>query len=110
MRLVYHRDPNEVTYQFFWVNPQNQRTSPVFYTEQEAKNWLINQASKPEEKPVEKPQPKSDIVLNDRYTEGYNAGKLYAELEYVEKKQEILELIATVKSTKILEQIKDLLK
>ena len=40
MRLVYHREPNEVAFQFFWVNPQNQRTSPVFYTEDEAKQWL----------------------------------------------------------------------
>jgi hypothetical protein len=114
MRLVYHREPNEVSFQFFWVNERNQRTSPVFYTEDEAKQWLIKSVTTTEEptkppKTKEKPQ----VEISDRYTEGFNAGKLYAELEYLELKQEILELIDDAKPSKlpeVLKRIKELLK
>jgi hypothetical protein len=111
MRLVYHREPQEVAFQYFWVNEQNQRTSPVFYTEQEAKQWLIKSVTTTEEpsKTKEKPQ----VEISDRYTEGFNAGKLFAELEYLELKQEILELIEDAKPSKlpdVLKRIKDLLK
>ena len=111
MRLVYHREPNEVAFQFFWVNPQNQRTSPVFYTEDEAKQWLIKSVTTTEEPPKTKEKPQVEIA--DRYAEGFSAGKLYAELEFVELKQNILELIEDAKPSKlpdVLKRIKDLLK
>jgi hypothetical protein len=111
MRLVYHREPQEVAFQYFWVNEQNQRTSPVFYTEEEAKQWLIKSVSTTEEPPKTKEKPQ--VEISDRYTEGFNAGKLYAELEYVELKQEILELIEDAKPSKlpeVIKKIKELLK
>ena len=118
MRLVYHREPNEVAFQFFWVNQQNQRTSPVFYTEDEAKQWLIKSVTTivDEPKPTiaeSKPQEKAKIVADKAYTDAYNAGKLYAELEFVELKQNILELIEDAKPSKlpdVLKRIKELLK
>jgi len=113
MRLVYHREPQEVAFQYFWVNEQNQRTSPVFYTEQEAKQWLIKSVTTTEEPPKPKTKEKPQVEISDRYTEGFNAGKLYAELEYVELKQEILELIEDAKPSKlpdVLKKIKELLK
>jgi hypothetical protein len=109
MRLVYHREPQEVAFQFFWVNEQNQRTSPIFYTEDEAKQWLIKSVATITEEPKPPVTEKPDII-NKAYTDAYNAGKLFAELEYIELKQNILELIADAKPTKILEQIKTLLK
>jgi hypothetical protein len=111
MRLVYHREPQEVAFQYFWVNEQNQRTSPVFYTEEEAKQWLIKSVTTTEEPPKTKEKPQ--VEISDRYTEGFNAGKLYAELEYLELKQEILELIEDAKPSKlpdVLKRIKELLK
>ena len=115
MRLVYHREPQEVAFQYFWVNEQNQRTSPVFYTEDEAKQWLIKSVTTTEEppKPPVKTKEKPQVEISDRYTEGFNAGKLYAELEYVELKQEILELIEDAKPSKlpeVIKKIKELLK
>jgi hypothetical protein len=120
MRLVYHREPQEVAFQFFWVNEQNQRTSPVFYTEDEAKQWLIKSVTTTADEPP-KPPAVTEILPDERklvvkskeFTDGYNAGKLYAELEYVELKQEILELIEDAKPSKlpdVLRRIKDLLK
>ena len=112
MRLVYHREPQEVAFQYFWVNEQNQRTSPVFYTEQEAKQWLIKSVTTTADEPP-KTKEKPQVEISDRYTEGFNAGKLYAELEYVELKQTILELIEDAKPSKlpdVLKRIKDLLK
>ena len=116
MRLVYHREPNEVAFQFFWVNPQNQRTSPVFYTEDEAKQWLIKSvtttADEPPKPPV-KTKEKPQVEIADRYAEGFSAGKLFAELEFVELKQNILELIEDAKPSKlpdVLKRIKELLK
>ena len=114
MRLVYHREPNEVSFQFFWVNPQNQRTSPVFYTEDEAKQWLIKSVTTTEEPPKPpKTKEKPQVEIADRYAEGFSAGKLFAELEFVELKQNILELIDEAKPSKlpdVLKRIKDLLK
>ena len=114
MRLVYHRAPEEVAFQYFWVNPQNQRTSPVFYTEDEAKQWLIKSVTTTEEPPKPpKTKEKPQVEISDRYTEGFNAGKLFAELEFVELKQNILELIEDAKPSKlpdVLKRIKDLLK
>lgn len=118
MRLVYHREPNEVAFQFFWVNPQNQRTSPVFYTEDEAKQWLIKSVTTTEEPPKppiaeSMPDERKLVVKSKDFTEGYNAGKLYAELEFVELKQNILELIEDAKPSKlpdVLKRIKELLK
>ena len=119
MRLVYHRAPEEVAFQFFWVNEQNQRTSPVFYTEDEAKQWLIKSVTTTEEPPKptpvaeSKPQEKAKIVADKAYTDAYNAGKLYAELEFVELKQNILELIEDAKPSKlpdVLKKIKELMK
>jgi hypothetical protein len=114
MRLVYHREPQEVAFQYFWVNEQNQRTSPVFYTEEEAKQWLIKSVTTTEEPPKPpKTKEKPQVEISDRYTEGFNAGKLYAELEYVELKQEILELIEDAKPSKlpeVIKKIKELLK
>ena len=111
MRLVYYRGPEEVLYQYFWVNQQNQRTSPSFPTEDEAKQWLIKSVTTTEEPPKTKEKPQ--VEISDRYTEGFNAGKLYAELEYLELKQEILELIEDAQPSKlpdVLKRIKDLLK
>ena len=113
MRLVYHREPNEVAFQFFWVNPQNQRTSPVFYTEDEAKQWLIKSVTTTEEPPKPKTKEKPQVEIADRYAEGFSAGKLFAELEFVELKQNILELIEDAKPSKlpeVIKKIKDLLK
>ena len=112
MKLVYYRGPEDVLYSFFWVNDQRQQVSPSFHTEDEAKQWLIKSVSTTEDKPPvkeTKAQP-PEVATNDRYAEGFNAGKLFAELEYVEKTQEILELIAEAKPSKLLNQIKDLLK
>jgi hypothetical protein len=53
------------------------------------------------------------VIKSKEYTDAYNAGKLYAELEYLELKQEILELIEDAKPSKlpdVLKRIKDLLK
>ena len=117
MKLVYYRGPEDVLYSFFWVNDQRQQVSPSFTTEDEAKKWLIKSVTttvdeKPANKTNEIPtfKSKSEETTNDRYQEGFNAGKLFAELEYVEKTQEILELIADAKPSKLLNQIKDLLK
>ena len=116
MKLVYHRGPEDVLYSFFWINDQRQQVSPSFHTEDEAKQWLIKSVSTTEDKPVKEPdviptfKTTSKEPTNDRYQEGFNAGKLFAELEYVEKTQEILELIAEAKPNKLLNQIKDLLK
>ena len=118
MRLVYYRGPEEVAFQFFWVDEQNQRKSPTFYTEDEAKQWLIKSVTTTEEPPKppiaeSKPQEKAKIVADKAYTDAYNAGKLYAELEFVELKQNILELIDEAKPSKlpeVIKKIKDLLK
>jgi len=110
MKLVYYRGPEEVLYQYFWINERNERKSPSFLTEDEAKQWLIKSVTTTEEPPKPKTKEKPQVEISDRYTEGFNAGKLFAELEYLELKQEILELIADAKSTKLLEQIKNLLK
>ena len=114
MRLVYYRGPEEVAFQFFWVNEQNQRKSPTFYTEDEAKQWLIKSVTTIVDEPKPTPtESKPDIVPNKAYTDAYNAGKLYAELEYVELKQEVLELIEDAKPSKlpdVLKRLKDLLK
>jgi hypothetical protein len=119
MKLVYYRGPEDVLYQYFWVNQQNQRTSPSFATEDEAKQWLIKSVTTTVEPP--KPPAVTEILPDERklvvkskeFTDGYNAGKLYAELEYVELKQTILELIEDAKPSKlpdVLKRIKDLLK
>lgn len=112
MRLVYYRGPEDVLYSFFWVNEQNQRVSPSFTTEDEAKKWLINSVTTTvEATPKESSkEPMPEVGVIDKYTEGFNAGKLYAELEFVEVKQEVLELIAEAKPNKLLNQIKELLK
>ena len=96
MKLVYHRGPEDVLYSFFWINDQRQQVSPIFHTEDDAKQWLIKSVSTTEDKPPVKPKP--EVKTDDRYQEGFNAGKLFAELEYVEKTQEILELIADARS------------
>jgi len=114
MRLVYYRGPEEVAFQFFWVNEQNQRRSPTFYTEDEAKQWLIKSVTttvEPTKPTITESKP--DIVPNKAYTDAYNAGKLYAELEFVELKQNILELIEDAKPSKLpdtIKKIKELLK
>jgi hypothetical protein len=115
MRLVYYRGPEEVAFQFFWVNEQNQRKSPTFYTEDEAKQWLIKSVTTTEEppKPPVKTKEKPQVEIADRYAEGFSAGKLYAELEFIELKQNILELIEDAKPSKlpdVLRRIKELLK
>ena len=115
MRLVYYRGPEEVAFQFFWVDEQNQRKSPTFYTEDEAKQWLIKSVTTTEEppKPPVKTKEKPQVEIADRYAEGFSAGKLYAELEFIELKQTILELIEDAKPSKlpeVLKRIKDLLK
>ena len=112
MKLVYYRGPEDVLYSFFWINDQRQQVSPTFTTEDEAKKWLLKSVKTTEEQPPVKQAktPPPEVTTNDRYQEGFNAGKLFAELEYVEKTQEILELIADAKPSKLLNQIKDLLK
>jgi len=114
MRLVYYRGPEEVAFQFFWVDEQNQRKSPTFYTEDEAKQWLIKSVTTIVDEPKPIPtESKPDIVPNKAYTDAYNAGKLYAELEFIELKQNILELIEDAKPSKlpdVLKRIKELLK
>jgi hypothetical protein len=117
MKLVYYRGPEDVLYQYFWVNQQNQRTSPSFTTEDEAKQWLIKsvtttvEPTKPE--PTVQEPPTKMAIKSKEYTDAYNAGKLYAELEFVELKQEILELIEDAKPSKlpeVIKKIKELLK
>jgi len=111
MRLVYYRDPYEVAFQYFWVDEKNQRRSPSFATEDEAKQWLIQSVANVVDEPI--PAKEAKIEITDRYTEGFEAGKLFAELEYVELKQEILELIEDAKPSKLpeaMKRIKDLLK
>ena len=112
MKLVYYRGPEDVLYSFFWVNEQNQRVSPAFTTEDEAKQWLIKSVTTTVEASAKEPskEPMPEVALTDKYTEGFNAGKLFAELEYVEVKQEVLELIAEAKPNKLLDKIKELLK
>jgi hypothetical protein len=116
MRLVYYRGPEEVMFSYFWVNDQNQRVTPTFTTEDEAKQWLIKSvtttADEPPKPPV-KTKEKPQVEISDRYTEGFNAGKLFAELEFIELKQEILELIEDAKPSKlpeVIKRIKELLK
>jgi hypothetical protein len=114
MRLVYYRGPEDVLYSFFWVNEQNHRKSPSFPTEDEAKQWLIKSVTttvEPTKPTITESKP--DIVPNKAYTDAYNAGKLYAELEFVELKQNILELIEEAKPSKlpdVIKRIKELLK
>ena len=117
MKLVYYRGPEDVLYQYFWINERNERKSPSFATEDEAKQWLIKsvtttvEPTKPE--PTVQEPPTKMAIKSKEYTDAYNAGKLYAELEYVELKQEILELIEDAKPSKlpdVLKRIKDLLK
>ena len=113
MKLVYYRGPEEVLYQYFWINERNERKSPSFLTEDEAKQWLIKSVTTTEEPPKPKTKEKPQVEISDRYTEGFNAGKLFAELEYLELKQEILELIEDAKPSKlpdVLKRIKELLK
>ena len=115
MRLVYYRGPEEVAFQFFWVDEQNQRKSPSFYTEDEAKQWLIKSVTTivDEPKPTPIAESKPQVTTDKAYTDAYNAGKLYAELEFVELKQNILELIEDAKPSKlpdVLKRIKELLK
>ena len=119
MKLVYYRGPEDVLYSFFWINERNERKSPSFTTEDEAKKWLIKSVTtivdEPKPTPIadSKPQEKVEIVANKAYTDAYNAGKLYAELEFVELKQNILELIEDAKPSKlpdVLKKIKELLK
>jgi hypothetical protein len=114
MKLVYYRGPEEVLYSFFWINDRQERVSPSFSTEDEAKQWLIKSVTTTEEPP--KPPITESIpqVTTDKaYTDAYNAGKLYAELEFVELKQNILELIEDAKPSKlpdVLKKIKEMLK
>ena len=114
MRLVYYRGPEEVAFQFFWVDEQNQRKSPTFYTEDEAKQWLIKSVTttvEPTKPTITETKPQ--VTTDKAYTDAYNAGKLYAELEFVELKQNILELIDEAKPSKlpdVIKRIKDLLK
>jgi hypothetical protein len=117
MKLVYYRGPEDVLYSFFWVNDNRQQVSPSFTTEDEAKQWLIKSVTtivdEPKPTPIENKQEKAKIVADKAYTDAYNAGKLYAELEFVELKQNILELIDDAKPSKlpeVIKKIKDLLK
>jgi hypothetical protein len=114
MRLVYYRGPEEVAFQFFWVDEQNQRKSPTFYTEDEAKQWLIKSVTTIVDEPKPIPtESKPQVTTDKAYTDAYNAGKLYAELEFIELKQTILELIEDAKPSKLpdtIKRIKDLLK
>jgi len=114
MRLVYYRGPEEVAYQYFWVNEQNHRKSPSFSTEDEAKQWLIKSVTttvEPTKPTITESKPQ--VTTDKAYTDAYNAGKLYAELEFIELKQNILELIEDAKPSKlpdVLKKIKELLK
>jgi len=117
MKLVYYRGPEDVLYQYFWINERNERKSPSFPTEDEAKQWLIKsvtttvEPTKPE--PTVQEPPTKMAIKSKEYTDAYNAGKLYAELEFVELKQNILELIEDAKPSKlpdVLKKIKELLK
>jgi hypothetical protein len=117
MKLVYYRGPEDVLYQYFWINERNERKSPSFTTEDEAKQWLIKsvtttvEPTKPE--PTVQEPPTKMAIKSKEYTDAYNAGKLYAELEFVELKQNILELIEDAKPSKlpdVLKRIKELLK
>ena len=114
MRLVYYRGPEEVAFQFFWVNEQNHRKSPSFPTEDEAKQWLIKSVTtivEPTKPTITETKPQ--VTTDKAYTDAYNAGKLYAELEFVELKQTILELIEDAKPSKlpdVIKKIKELLK
>ena len=117
MKLVYYRGPEDVLYQYFWINERNERKSPSFTTEDEAKQWLIKsvtttvEPTKPE--PTVQEPPTKMAIKSKEYTDAYNAGKLYAELEFVELKQNILELIEDAKPSKlpeVIKRIKELLK
>jgi hypothetical protein len=114
MRLVYYRGPEEVVYQYFWVNEQNHRKSPSFSTEDEAKQWLIKSVTttvEPTKPTITESKPQ--VTTDKAYTDAYNAGKLYAELEFIELKQNILELIEDAKPSKlpdVLKKIKEMLK
>jgi len=114
MRLVYYRGPEEVMFSYFWVNDQNQRVTPTFTTEDEAKQWLIKSVTttvEPPKPPIAESKPQ--VTTDKAYTDAYNAGKLYAELEFVELKQNILELIDEAKPSKLpdtIKKIKELLK
>jgi hypothetical protein len=117
MKLVYYRGPEDVLYSFFWINERNERKSPSFTTEDEAKQWLIKsvtttvEPTKPE--PTVQEPPTKMAIKSKEYTDAYNAGKLFAELEFVELKQNILELIDDAKPSKlpdVLKRIKELLK
>ena len=114
MRLVYYRGPEEVAYQYFWVNEQNHRKSPSFSTEDEAKQWLIKSVTttvEPTKPTITESKPQ--VTTDKAYTDAYNAGKLYAELEFIELKQNILELIEDAKPSKlpdVLKKIKEMLK
>ena len=114
MKLVYYRGPEEVAFQFFWVDEQNQRKSPTFYTEDEAKQWLIKSVTtivEPTKPTITESKPQ--VTTDKAYTDAYNAGKLFAELEFVELKQNILELIEEAKPSKlpeVIKRIKELLK
>ena len=121
MKLVYYRGPEDVLYSYFWINERNERKSPSFSTEDEAKQWLIKSVTTtvepPKPIPVEnKPdelQQTGIVAKSKDFTEGYNAGKLYAELEFVELKQNILELIEDAKPSKlpeVIKKIKEMLK
>jgi len=114
MRLVYYRGPEEVAYQYFWVNEQNHRKSPSFSTEDEAKQWLIKSVTttvEPTKPTITESKPQ--VTTDKAYTDAYNAGKLYAELEFIELKQNILELIEDAKPSKlpeVVKKIKEMLK
>jgi hypothetical protein len=115
MKLVYYRGPEDVLYSFFWINERNERKSPSFHTEDEAKQWLIKSVTtivdEPKPTPTESKQP--ELIANKAYADAYNAGKLYAELEFVELKQNILELIDEAKPSKlpeVVKKIKEMLK
>jgi hypothetical protein len=114
MKLVYYRGPEDVLYSFFWINERNERKSPSFTTEDEAKQWLIKSVTttvEPPKPPIAESKPQ--VTTDKAYTDAYNAGKLYAELAFVELKQDILELIEDAKPSKlpdVLKRIKELLK
>jgi len=114
MKLVYYRGPEDVLYSFFWINERNERKSPSFTTEDEAKQWLIKSVTttvEPTKPTITETKPQ--VTTDKAYTDAYNAGKLYAELEFVELKQNILELIDEAKPSKLpdtIKKIKELLK
>ena len=114
MKLVYYRGPEDVLYSFFWINERNERKSPSFTTEDEAKQWLIKSVTTTVDEPKPTPtESKPQVTTDKAYTDAYNAGKLYAELEFVELKQNILELIDEAKPSKlpeVVKKIKELLK